>query len=171
MRIKDSFMKEWQGYHYSRSCMVRYAIRSVENNALLAFNGSLPDLLVLRTDNGPLSYQNEFRNAMKLLGIKLEYKQKHTPKDNGNIESFHNSIKTEYIWPYEFRDFHEASIGIKKAFIDYSECRPHSPIDLSSSKGVQEEVPERFEKKEVEVTLDENCGKVFQILVEQIIPV
>ena len=40
---------------------------------------------------------------MKLLGIKLEYIQKHTPEDNGDIESFHNSIKTYYIWPNEFR--------------------------------------------------------------------
>ena len=40
---------------------------------------------------------------MKLLKIKLEYIQKHTPEDNGNIESFHNSIKTDYIWPNEFR--------------------------------------------------------------------
>ncbi len=31
---------------------------------------------------------------MKLLGIRLEYIQNHTPEDNGNIESFHNSIKT-----------------------------------------------------------------------------
>ena len=31
----------------------------------------------------------EFRSAMKLLGIKLEYIQKHTPEDNGDIESFH----------------------------------------------------------------------------------
>ncbi len=39
----------------------------------------------------------ELRSAMKLLGIKLEYIQKHTPEDNGDIESFHNSIKTDYI--------------------------------------------------------------------------
>ena len=45
---------------------------------------------------------------MKLLGIKLEYILKHTPEDNGDIESFHNSIKTDYIWSNEFRDFHEA---------------------------------------------------------------
>jgi transposase InsO family protein len=72
---------------------------------------------------------HEFRSAMKLLGIKLEYIQKHTPEDNGNIESFHNSIKTDYIWPNEFRDFHDASIAIGKAFTDYNECGPHSFID------------------------------------------
>ena len=72
----------------------------------MAFNGSVPEGLVLRTDNGPQYISNEFRNAMKLLGIKIEYIQKYTPKDNGDIESFHNSIKTDYIWPSEFREFH-----------------------------------------------------------------
>ena len=117
MCIKDCFTKEWQGYHYSRSCMARDAIRSVENAVLMAFNGTVPEGLVLRTDNGPQYISHEFRSAMKLLGIKLEYIQKHTPEDHGNIESFHNSTKTDYIWPNEFMDFHDAPIAIGNAFI------------------------------------------------------
>jgi transposase len=35
----------------------------------------------------------EFRESMKLLGIRSEYIQKHTPGDNGDIESFRNSFK------------------------------------------------------------------------------
>ncbi len=34
---------------------------------------------------------------------KQEYIEKNTPEDNGDIESFHNSIKTDYIWTDEFR--------------------------------------------------------------------
>ncbi len=127
--IQDCFTKEWHGYHYYRSCMARDAIRSVENAVLMAFNGTVPKGLVLRTDNGPQYISHEFRSAMKLLGIRLEYIQKHKPEDNGDIESFHNSIKTDYIWPREFRNFHEASIEIGYAFSDYNECRPHSSID------------------------------------------
>ena len=48
------------------------AIRSVENTVLMAFNGTVPEGLVLRTDNGPQYISKEFRSAMKLLGIKLE---------------------------------------------------------------------------------------------------
>ena len=127
--IKETFTKEWQGNHDSRSCIVRDAIRSVENAVLPAFNGTVPEGLVLGTDNGPQYISKEFRSAMKLLGIKLEYIQKHTPEDNGNIESFHNSIKTDYIWPNEFRNFNDASIEIEKTFSDYNECRPHASID------------------------------------------
>ena len=53
MCIKDCYTKAWQGFHYSRSCMAKDAIRSVENAVLMAFNGSVPEGLVLRTDNGP----------------------------------------------------------------------------------------------------------------------
>ncbi|AKA49073.1 hypothetical protein IX51_10170 [uncultured archaeon] len=161
MCIKDCFTKEWQGFHYSRSCMAKDAVRSVENAVLLAFNGTVPKNLVLRTDNGPQYQSHEFRNAMKLLGIRLEYIQKHTPEDNGNIESFHNSIKTDYIWPNEFRDFSEVSRTIEKAFTDYNECRPHSSIDYLPPREFRRKFRddqafrERFESKEMEVALDE----------------
>ena len=41
---------------------------------------------------------HEFRNAMRLLGIKLEYIQKHTPEDNGDIESFQIHPAAGMIW-------------------------------------------------------------------------
>ena len=63
--------------------MLRYAIISIGNTALMVFNEIVPEGLVLRTDNGPQYISKYFRN--------------------------------------------------------------------------------RFEKKEVEETLDKNCGKVFQI--------
>ena len=65
---------------------------------------------------------------MKLLEIKLENIQKHTPEDNGNFESFHNSIKTDFIWPNEFADIYEARKMVKYAFNDYNQVRPHSLV-------------------------------------------
>ena len=159
MCIKDCFTKEWQGYHYARSCMAKDTVRSVENAVMMAFEGSVPNGLALSTDNGPQYISHVFRNAIKLLGIKLEYIQKHTPEDNGDIESFHNSIKTDYIWPNEFKNFHDASIVIGKAFTDYNECRPHSSIDYLPPREFRRKFlndlsfREIFEKKEVEVTL------------------
>ena len=60
---------------------------------------------------------------MNLLSIMLEYIRKHTPEDNNNIESFNNSLKTDYIWPFEFWDYGETSAAIEKAFKDYNESR------------------------------------------------
>ena len=45
--------------------MSRDAIRSVENAVLMAFNGTVPEGLVLRTDNGHQYISHEFRNAMR----------------------------------------------------------------------------------------------------------
>ena len=55
-----------------------------------------------------------------------------------------------------------ASIEIEKAFYDYNECRPHSSIDYLPPREFRGKFlndpafRERFEKKEVEVKLDEN---------------
>jgi len=86
MRIKDSFMKEPQGFHNSKSCMAGDAIRSVENAVLLAFNGSVPKGSVLKTDNGPQYISHKVRSAMMLLGTRLGYIQKHIVEDNREIE-------------------------------------------------------------------------------------
>ena len=46
-----------------------------------------------------------FKNTVRILVIKSECILKHTPEDNGNIESFHNSLKTDYIWPNDLKTF------------------------------------------------------------------
>ena len=35
----------------------------------------------------------------------------------------------DYVWPYEFQDYREASVAIENAFTDYNEKRPHSSVD------------------------------------------
>ena len=103
--IWDCFTKEWVGYQYSRSCLSRDAIMAVEVAIVKAFDGEVPEGLVLRVDNCP------------------QYIQKHTSEGNGDIESFHSSLKTDYVCLYEFQDYWEASVAIESAFIDYNEKR------------------------------------------------
>ena len=76
---------------------------------------------------------------MKFLGIKSEYIQKHTPEDNGDIESFHNSLKTDYIWVNDIETFDDAKRLMEQAFIDYNAVRPHSSIDYLA--------PDEFERR------------------------
>ena len=128
MCIKDCFSKEWQGYLYSTTCTASDAVRSVDDAVSRTFDGSVAYGLTLRVDNGPQYGSKLFRKAMKLLGIRLEYIQKQTPEDNGDIESFHNSIKTDYIWPVDLSNFQEGKDIIDHAFRDYNEKRPHSSI-------------------------------------------
>ena len=118
----------------------------------------------------------EFRKSMKLLGIRSEYIQKHTPEDNGDIESFHNSLKTDYIWVNDLETFEDAKKLMESAFDDYNSVRLHSSIDylppdeferrlreedgfrdrfLEGRKRKEEKrLKNKIEKKEAEVTLD-----------------
>ncbi len=114
--------------------MARVAVMSVEDAVLRPFGGEVPEGVILRTDNGPQYNSQWFRSSMNLLSIPLEYIRNHTPEDKGNIESFHNSLKTDYVWPFEFRDYGEASVAIEKAFKGYNEFRLHSFIDYLPPK-------------------------------------
>ena len=53
----------------------------------------------------------------------------HTPQDNGDIESFHNSLKTDYIWPNDLGTFEDAENLMEYAFNNYNSVRPHSSIE------------------------------------------
>ena len=79
---------------------------------------------------------------MKLLGIRSEYIQKHTPEDNGDIESFYNSLKTDYIWVNDLETFQDAENLMEYAFNDYNGVRPHSSIEYLP--------PDKFERRLIE---------------------
>ena len=97
---------------------------------------------MLRTDNGPQYIANVFLQSVKLMGIGQEYIQKQTPEDNGDIESFHSSIKTDYIWPNELEMFNDVKELMEFAFTDYNTVRPHSSIGYLP--------PDEFEKRWIE---------------------
>ncbi len=139
MSIKDCFSKKWISYEFSRTCTAKDCIKAVEKAYAIRFSNGNPENIVLRTDNGP-QYQSEiFKNTMKLLDIRSEYIQKHTPEDNGDIESFHSSLKMDYIWVTDLETFEDARNLIEYAFTDYNTIRPHSSISFLP--------PDEFEKR------------------------
>ncbi len=114
------------------SCTSKDAINAVDNSIIREFNGRVPDNITLRTDNGTQYISKEFNNYLKLLAINHEYIERETPEENGDIESFHNSIKTDYIWVNEINNFNDGKIIIENAFYDYNNIRPHSTLDYYS---------------------------------------
>ena len=128
MSIKDCFSKKWISYQFSKTCTARDCIKAVEKAYAIRFPNKMPKNLILRTDNGPQYISDIFKETVKLLGIRSEYIQKHTPEDNGDIESFHNSLKTDYIWVNDVETFQDARELMEYAFNDYNTVRPHSSI-------------------------------------------
>jgi putative transposase len=126
--VLDVFTRIWVGYAFDT--------RAGRENAIMSVNNSLaarPEIdiknLTLRVDNGSQYRSREFIDSMKALGIKLEFIFVNTPEQNGHIESFQKTVKREYIWANDFRDYQEAELAIAGAYKDYNEKRPHSSLD------------------------------------------
>ena len=82
MSIKDCYSKKWISYEFSKTCTARACIKAVEKAYAIRFPDGNHHDLILRTDNGPQYISEVFKNTVKILGIRSEYIQKHTPEDN-----------------------------------------------------------------------------------------
>ncbi len=114
--------------------MARDAIKAADDGVKRWFDGEVHEGLIQKTDNGPQYIALQFKSSMKLLRISLEGIQKHTPEDYENIESFHSSLKADYVWPYKFWVYNKISATIEKFFKDYDEFRSHSSNDYVPPK-------------------------------------
>jgi transposase InsO family protein len=139
--VFDIFTREWVGYCFDLSAVKENAIISIEN-ALVSHkeilvpcnrnsnsnNNGNNNKPTIRTDNGSQYTSNAFRKSMSVLGLSLEHIACNTPEQNGHIESFHKTLKKEYVWPFDFNTYQEAEIAIRDAFIDYNRDRIHSSL-------------------------------------------
>ena len=139
--VKECFTKEWMGYFYSRTCNRKDALKSVEDS-VMRYPSRYPDAMVeginLRSDNGDQYTSSYFKERVKAMGFVQEFIEKSTPEQNGDIESFHMSLKTDYIWVREIKNFSDGERIIERAFIDYNNIRPHSSIEYLAPKVFRE---------------------------------
>ena len=123
----DCFTRKWIAYAFDVHATRDVAIDSI-TNAVAAEKPNCSRLR-LRTDNGNQYTSRDFRRAVQALGIgKHEFIWKNTPEQNGHVESFHKTLKKEYIWPHEFANYQEAEKIIAEAIADYNKERIHSSI-------------------------------------------
>ena len=125
--VVDVFSRSWFPYVFSPSAKSESAVQSV----LAAVEGLTPDQMRgirLRCDNGSQYTSREFRSAMGVLGIKIEHIWVSTPQQNGHVESFHNTLKRDYVHTHDFESFQEAEAWLLKAHKDYNGSRVHSSI-------------------------------------------
>ena len=125
--VIDCFTREWISYAFDVHATRHVAIDSLTD----AVAKAKPDCskLRIRTDNGNQYTSNDFRKAVSALGIgKHEFIWKNTPEQNGHVESFHKTLKKEYIWPHEFERYQDAEPVLAAAFEDYNTARIHSSL-------------------------------------------
>jgi len=124
--VVDVFTRKWISYSFDVTASKDAAIESIVN----AIAAVKPDCskLIIRTDNGSQYVSRKFREAIVILGARQEFIWYHTPQQNGHVESFHKTLKKEYLWPHEFANYQDAEVIIAKAFADYNNSRIHSSL-------------------------------------------
>jgi len=124
--VIDVFTRQWVGYSFDTTASKESAIQSVLNS--LASSKADATKLTIRVDNGSQYRSKSFRESMKALGIRVEFIYVHTPEQNGHIESFHKTLKKEYIWVNDFTSYQDAEEVIRMAHNDYNHSRIHSAL-------------------------------------------
>ena len=87
---------------------------SLVNDALLmAIKRRNPsEGLIWHTDRGSQYLSKEYRKYCKENKLELSYSRKGNPYDNACIESFHATLKKEYVHHKKFKNLEEIRIGI-----------------------------------------------------------
>lgn len=124
--VLDVYIRQWVTYVFDTTATARTAVQSILK-AATSIDGNVRNLRI-RTDNGPQYGSREFRKSMQTLGLKHEFIWKNIPEQNGYVESFHGTLKREYVWPHEFAHFQDAEVILGRAFADYNEHRIHSAL-------------------------------------------
>ena len=83
--------------------------------------------LIIRTDNGSQFVSRTFQDAI-ISWSKTRVHKNHTPEQNGHVESFHKTLKKEYLWPCEFANYQDAETVIADACRDYNHSRIYSAL-------------------------------------------
>ena len=123
--VEDVVSREWVSYVFDKYATKENAILSVEK--ALIKHPEATDVR-LRTDRGPQYDSEAFRESMRILRVKQEFIALNTPEQNGHMESFHKTLKREYVWTRDFQTFQEAAETIQEAYIDYNQHRIHSAL-------------------------------------------
>jgi len=84
--------------------------------------------LQIRVDNGPEFTSNTFINFCLQHKIEIKYTQPGKPMQNGFIERFNRSYRTEILDAYLFKSIDEIESITQEWIIHYNQIRPHDSL-------------------------------------------
>jgi len=132
--VIDAYDKDIAGDVFSDRCRAREAIEALEKAVLSRFSGRVPygHELTLRVDRGPQFIARSFREAARILNIRLEYAGIQCPEDKPYIESFFSSYKTEELYRNEYSSLAEARTRWESYRAWYRSDRLHQSLRYQS---------------------------------------
>lgn len=103
---------------------------------LKAFRG-LPDMI--RMDNGPEFISRQLDVWSKENKVELAFIQPGKPMQNGYVERFNGSIRSELLNAYVFKNIRQVRLLTENWKYDYNHNRPHQALGNKTPKQVYEE--------------------------------
>ena len=128
--VIDCHDRELVGYEFARRGRAKEAERALEAACIDRFGTLRPAgcTPVLRSDNGLIFQSRRFRAACKDYRLRQEFITPYTPEQNGMIERFFGTLKSECVWQHRFRD-RDHAFGVIARWMDrYHAERPHSAL-------------------------------------------
>lgn len=125
--VIDCCDRQIVGWRVSRSGKAAVACAALED-ALVRRNPA-PGLL-LRSDNGLVFGSAAFCRVAASAGCAQEYITPYTPEQNGMIERWFKTLKTECVWLKNFQTISEAREKIDAFIEKYNRERPHRSLAM-----------------------------------------
>ena len=118
---------------YSRECVMLRAARSFPSRPvidcleeLMVTTGRKPEWL--RSDNGPEFVAGQVQGWLKSAGVGSAYITPGSPWENGHVESFHASLRAEFLSRELFFSMREVSVMLEDWRHHYNHERPHGSL-------------------------------------------
>jgi len=134
--VIDAWDRDIVGDIFSDRCRAREAAEALERAVLSRFGGRVPysHELTLRVDRGTQFTAHSFREAARILNVRLEYAGIQCPEDKPYIESFFGSYKTEELYRKEYKSLAEARTGWESYRAWYRNDRLHQALWYKSPR-------------------------------------
>ena len=134
--VIDACDRDIVGGIFSDRCRAREAAEALERAVLSRFGGRVPysHQLTLRVDRGTQFTAGSFREAARILNVRLEYAGIQCPEDKPYIESFFGSYKTEELYRNEYNSLAEARTGWENYRASYRNDRLHQALWYKSPR-------------------------------------
>jgi|TARA_B100000315_G_scaffold120522_1_gene110419 transposase InsO family protein len=134
--VIDAWDRDIVGDVFSDRCRAREAVEALERAVLSRFGGRVPysHELTLRVDRGPQFTACSFREAARILNVRLEYAGIQCPEDKPYIESFFGSYKTEELYRNEYNSLAEARTRWESYRAWYRNYRLHQGLRYRSPR-------------------------------------
>ncbi len=134
--VIDAWDRDIVGDIFSDRCRAREAAAALERAVLSRFGGRVPysHELTLRVDRGTQFTAHSFREAARILNVRLEYAGIQCPEDKPYIESFFGSYKTEELYRKEYKSLAEARTGWESYRAWYRNDRLHQALWYKSPR-------------------------------------